>query len=101
MGGYDKGLSLAELAAALAQRAKAAMCIGATGPTIARLAGEGQHQNNAPFYQCGDLATAMKLAKAMAVPGDVVLLSPGCASFDQFRNFQERGKAFAALAREE
>lgn len=101
VGGYDKGLSLAELAAALAQRAKAAMCIGATGPTIARLAGEGQHQNNAPFYQCGDLATAMKLAKAMAVPGDVVLLSPGCASFDQFRNFQERGKAFAALAREE
>ena len=46
---------------------------------------------------CGDRPTAVARARAAARPGDVVLLSPACASFDQFADFQARGRAFKAL----
>jgi UDP-N-acetylmuramoylalanine--D-glutamate ligase len=45
----------------------------------------------------GDLETAVRAAAAAAAPGDVVLLSPACASYDQFRDFEERGDAFRRL----
>ena len=57
------------------------------------------HQSAANVYECGDLPTAMKIAKQIAVAGDVVLLSTGCASFDQFVNFEERGELFTRLAK--
>jgi UDP-N-acetylmuramoylalanine--D-glutamate ligase len=47
----------------------------------------------------GDLATAVRQARAAARPGDVVLLSPACASYDQFENFEVRGEAFREAAR--
>jgi UDP-N-acetylmuramoylalanine--D-glutamate ligase len=53
----------------------------------------------APLHDCGDLERAVDAAAAAARPGDVVLLSPACASFDQFADFEERGEAFRALVR--
>ena len=54
-----------------------------------------------PFTRCGDLATAVSAASEKArrdgVPGAVVLLSPACASYDQFKNFEERGDMFRRL----
>ena len=99
VGGYDKKLDMTAMCAALVERAKAVLCIGQTGPAIAALLEQSPRLGAAACYTCGDLATAMKVARDIAAPGDVVLLSTGCASYDQFRNFEERGKHFAALAR--
>ncbi len=99
VGGKDKGLPLTAMCNALVERAKTALCIGATGPMIADRMTSSPHQGAAGAYQCGDLATAMRVARRIAVAGDVVLLSPGCASYDQFTNFEERGETFARLAR--
>jgi UDP-N-acetylmuramoylalanine--D-glutamate ligase len=53
-----------------------------------------------PLHRCGDLEHAVAKAAQAAQPGDTVLLSPACASYDQFKNFEERGDRFRELARE-
>ena len=104
VGGFDKELPFTAMAAALRERAKAVFCIGQTGPAIDKLMAGGEGSDGgggaAPSYQCGDLATAVRMSRSMAGPGDVVLLSTGCASYGQFSNFEERGEAFAALAKQ-
>ena len=99
VGGSDKGLPLTGMCNALVERAKAVLCIGATGKRLVELMSQSAMQGAAEVYDCGDLATAMKMARSAASPGDVVLLSTGCASYDQFANFQERGEMFSMLAR--
>ncbi len=101
VGGYDKHLPFTDMCAALAERAKAVLCIGATGSKIAGLMGESPKIGGAAAYECGDLKTAVETAKKIAAPGDVVLLSTGCASYDQFVNFEQRGEMFSRLARGE
>ena len=100
VGGYDKHLPLTAMCNALCERAKAVLCIGQTGPAIGETIAETPQEVSVPVYQCGDLATAVKMARTIAVSGDVILLSPGCASYGQFENFEERGDAFAKLAKE-
>jgi UDP-N-acetylmuramoylalanine--D-glutamate ligase len=95
VGGYDKGLSFTEMCIALSHRAKAVLCIGKTGPKIGDLV---RRAPGPAVHQCENLEAAMKLAKELAAPGDVVLLSTGCASYDQFANFEHRGRQFADLA---
>lgn len=101
VGGSDKGLSITAMCAALAERAKAVLCVGQMGVSVERTIGESPLTQRASVYACGDLATAVNMAKQIAAQGDVVLLSPGFASYDQFTNFQERGDQFARLARGE
>ena len=100
VGGYDKKLPFTDLCAALIERAKAVLCIGDTGDQIATTLEASTYQGSAQVFRCGNLATAMKEAKLTAVNGDIVLLSPGCASYDQFENFQKRGEMFAELAKD-
>ena len=99
VGGYDKGLPITSLCAALIERAKAVLCIGATGEKIAEHLENSPLQSTAPAYRCGDLTTAVTIARKIAAPGDIVLLSPGFASYDQFVNFEQRGEDFARLAK--
>jgi UDP-N-acetylmuramoylalanine--D-glutamate ligase len=100
IGGSDKGLAITALCAALVERAKAVLCIGSTGPMIAELLERSDSPTAAAVYRCGDLATAMTIARRITAPGDIVLLSPGFASYDQFVNFEQRGEEFVRLAAE-
>jgi len=94
-GGYDKHVPFDALGPACAEHVGALILIGATAGAIRRAVES--VQGAPPVYDAGDLETAVPLASRLAQPGDVVLLSPACASFDQFKNFEERGERFAAL----
>jgi len=95
VGGSDKKLDMAPMCRELAQRAKAILCIGQIGPSLASMATGG----SAIVRESGTLDVAMEQAKELASPGDVVLLSPGSASYGQFVNFEERGETFTRLAK--
>ncbi len=94
-GGYDKKIPFDALAGALPGKVKAVLLIGATAGAI-REAAE-RVMGCPPLHDAGDLARAVDMARELARPGDSVLLSPACASFDQFKNFEERGNAFVNI----
>jgi UDP-N-acetylmuramoylalanine--D-glutamate ligase len=92
-GGDGKGQSFAPLKASVDRACRAVLLIGRDAPQIARaLSG-----TSARVEGVGTLQAAVARAMAIAVPGDVVLLSPACASLDQFRDYVERGNRFAEL----
>ena len=95
LGGYDKHLDMDAMCHTLAARCKAILTIGTIGPSLAAKCGGAR----ANVVECGTLDRAVAEAKSLAVDGDVVLLSTACASYDQFRNFEDRGEQFATLAR--
>ncbi len=101
-GGYDKNIPFAPLAEVLAERAKAVILTGATAKKIrtALDACPAVRQVSLPVAEAKDLREAVSVAQQLAVPGDTVLLSPACASFDAFRNFEERGDFFRKLVEE-
>jgi UDP-N-acetylmuramoylalanine--D-glutamate ligase len=93
-GGRGKGESFEPLARAAAGRVRRAYLIGETADAL------GEALGDVPHEQSGDLETAVRAAAAEARAGEIVLLSPACASYDQFRDFEERGDEFRRLARE-
>lgn len=100
-GGKDKGVPFDSLATTLCQRAKKVVLTGATRDTIYNAI------MNCPEYETSgleitvepDFETAVKAASALATEGDVVILSPGCTSFDAFPNFMARGNKFKEIVR--
>ena len=95
LGGSDKGVTFTHLAAAVVARGAVPILIGSTAPRLAEaLAAAGGEAMVA-----GTLAAAFEAARAAIPPGGTVLLSPACASFDQFQGFEDRGERFRALVR--
>jgi UDP-N-acetylmuramoylalanine--D-glutamate ligase len=92
LGGSLKGGGFAGLRQAVAARCRACYLIGEATERLAE-----DLEGTVPLERCGDLETAVRAAGAAAQPGDVVLLSPACASFDQFRDYEERGDRFRSL----
>ena len=94
-GGDGKSQDFAPLAQAVKRRARAVVLIGRDAPRIAVALADA----NVPLANATSMDEAVEAAFALAQPGDVVLLSPACASFDMFRNYGHRGEVFAAAAR--
>jgi UDP-N-acetylmuramoylalanine--D-glutamate ligase len=95
LGGRAKGETFAPLASVRSQDLRAVYVIGEAAEEIAS-AFEGARAD-VQVERCGDLASAVRAASTAARPGDVVLLSPACASYDQFENFEQRGEEFRRL----
>lgn len=92
LGGKDKGSDYTVLKPLLEKRAKGVYTIGAAAEKI-----ETQIAGAAPVFHAETLANAVRQASAKAVSGDVVLLAPACASFDQFQDYEHRGRTFKEL----
>ncbi|HYB25769.1 MAG TPA: UDP-N-acetylmuramoyl-L-alanine--D-glutamate ligase [Solirubrobacteraceae bacterium] len=92
-GGRGKQQDFSPLAGPVSERCRAVYLIGeAAGELAGALASAG-----IPLHQAGDLEHAVALARAAAAPGEIVLLSPACASYDQYTDFEARGDHFRAL----
>lgn len=98
LGGKDKGSDYSVLKELLRERVKRVYTIGAAAEKI-----ESQISGAAPIERAGTLEAAVRRAAELAESGDIVVLAPACASFDQFENYEHRGRVFkqavAALAR--
>jgi UDP-N-acetylmuramoylalanine--D-glutamate ligase len=92
LGGKDKGSDFAVLRAGLQQRARMVLLIGAAADKI-----EAQLGGVVPVERAGTMGRAVELAAEHARSGDTVLLSPACASFDQFESYEHRGRVFKQL----
>ena len=97
VGGVDKGNDMREMCRVLGERCKAILTIGKCGSTLAELSRS--NTSKAKIIECETLDRAVSQAGSLATEGDVVLLSTACASYDQFRNFEDRGERFSTLAR--
>jgi UDP-N-acetylmuramoylalanine--D-glutamate ligase len=93
LGGKDKNSDYTVLREKLREKAKSVLLIGAAAPTIAA------QLEGLPLVESGAIDRAVNHAASQASPGDVVLLAPACASFDQFDNFEHRGRVFKELVR--
>jgi len=100
-GGYDKHIPFEPLAEALPEHVKALILLGATKDKIRKavdnVASLDEKLVMPPIYDTGSLEHAVSKAREISSAGDIVCLAPACASFDMFRNFEERGNAFKAL----
>jgi UDP-N-acetylmuramoylalanine--D-glutamate ligase len=91
LGGRYKGGDFSELAPALRDHGRRVVAIGEAGERV-----EAALSGVVPVERAGSLAEAVAQARAAARAGDVVLLAPACSSFDMFRDYAERGRAFKA-----
>jgi UDP-N-acetylmuramoylalanine--D-glutamate ligase len=94
LGGRGKGSPYEPLKTLIKERVKSILTLGEDAKII-----EMQLGGIAPLYHCGNLQNVIAKARELAKSGDVVLLSPACASYDQFKSFEDRGDQFKAMVR--
>jgi UDP-N-acetylmuramoylalanine--D-glutamate ligase len=91
LGGKDKGSDYTMLRPLIDERVKRVYTIGAAAEKIEN------HLQGAPLVSAKTIQRAVELASDSAAPGDIVLLAPACASFDQFQSYEHRGRVFKEL----
>ncbi|MCP4375332.1 MAG: UDP-N-acetylmuramoyl-L-alanine--D-glutamate ligase, partial [bacterium] len=97
-GGSDKDVSFDKMGAAIARRAKGLVVMGTTADKIAEATENSRRDSMPAVHRADDLERAVAAAAELAGDGDIVLLSPACASYDMFTNYQQRGEQFVELA---
>ncbi len=95
MGGQAKGCRFRELGASLSGRVKEVVAFGECAEQLVE-----DFSGNLPVRKTNDLKSAIEAARGAAENGDIVLLAPGCASFDQFESYKDRGRTFERLVGE-
>ncbi|MEG0758118.1 MAG: UDP-N-acetylmuramoyl-L-alanine--D-glutamate ligase, partial [Raoultibacter sp.] len=107
LGGDDKGTDLTELVETATRHCKAVVCFGAAGPRFSEAFAQFKASHSStderaslPVYSAPLLESALDEALRHAISGDVIVLSPACASFDEFSSFEERGRIFKDLVTE-
>ena len=96
-GGRDKHLPMGDWAGVISERARAVVLVGEAAPKIEAALVEARVA--IPMAKADRFANVVSIARELAQPGDVVLLSPGCTSFDEFQDFEARGEAFRQTVR--
>lgn len=96
LGGVDKGNDYGQIRELVLQKVKALVFMGTDNSPLERYFADDSTFSQLPKQSCHSLAEACEAARSFATDGDVVLLSPACASFDLFRNYEDRGEQFMA-----
>lgn len=98
-GGYDKKIPFDDFGKVVCDHVKALVLVGVTSEKIENAVRNAENFNNLPIYRCTEFKQAAEKAKEVAKDGDTVILSPACASFDLFKNFEERGNTFKNIVK--
>ncbi len=100
LGGRDKQLPLDDMAREALQRCRGIVLFGESAELLQKALNRLPNKRNVPIARVETLAEAVSSARQMAQPGDVVLLSPACTSYDGYENFEQRGEHFRELVQE-
>lgn len=98
-GGYDKKIPFDEFGTVICDRVKELVLVGVTSEKIEKAVLNSENYNGVPIHRCDSFEGAVKKARSVAASGDTVILSPACASFDLFKNFEERGNTFKNIVK--
>lgn len=98
-GGYDKKIPFDEFGSVVNEHVKKLVLVGKTSDKIERAVRGADNYNDLPIFRCTEFKEAVEQARSVAESGDVVILSPACASFDLFKNFEVRGDTFKEIVK--
>lgn len=99
-GGYDKKIPFDDFGAVVNEHVKKLVLVGFTAEKIEAAVKNAANYNNLPIYRCDGFKEAVEKARNISESGDTVILSPACASFDLFKNFEDRGNTFKNIVKE-
>ncbi len=98
-GGYDKKIPFDDFGKVINDHIKKLVLVGNTAEKIEKAVKAADNYNNLPIYRCDEFKAAVEKAREVAEKGDIVILSPACASFDLFKNFEVRGDTFKEIVK--